>query len=234
VAVSFDAIPHAGLMKSLARRISDRKLLRLLKMWLKAPVAEQAAGGGWRFSGGKRATRGTPQGGVVTPPTQSQTSPGTGSWPISDSCIKDLDRDDIGNSTLMTHERSAACTSGPVCRTREPRARPGATVSARGRSAHAGPPVSRVSSPGPAVCGSGAAVSPGIACAGGDGGVHREAAGQSGAPASGPRSDDRGESQFARHARARRLAASGATRTRWWRIGASSTPTCLTAWAVSG
>src|ERR671919_2849329 len=63
----FDTIPHADLMKSLARRISDRKLLRLLKMWLKAPVAEQAAGGGWRFSGGKRATRGTPQGGVVSP-----------------------------------------------------------------------------------------------------------------------------------------------------------------------
>ncbi len=63
----FDTIPHADLMKSLARRISDRKLLRLLKMWLKAPVAEQTAGGGWRFSGGKRATRGTPQGGVVSP-----------------------------------------------------------------------------------------------------------------------------------------------------------------------
>jgi RNA-directed DNA polymerase len=63
----FDAIPHADLIKSLARRISDRKMLRLLKMWLKAPVAEQTAGGGWRFSGGKRATRGTPQGGVVSP-----------------------------------------------------------------------------------------------------------------------------------------------------------------------
>ena len=40
----FDTIPHADLMKSLARRISDRKMLRLLKMWLKAPVAEQADG----------------------------------------------------------------------------------------------------------------------------------------------------------------------------------------------
>jgi RNA-directed DNA polymerase len=66
----FDTIPHAALMKSLARRISDRKLLRLLKMWLKAPVAEPAAGGGWRLSRGKRATCGTPQGGVMTPPTQ--------------------------------------------------------------------------------------------------------------------------------------------------------------------
>lgn len=63
----FDTIPHAELMKSLARRLSDRKMLRLLKMWLKAPVAEPAAGGGWRYNGGKRATRGTPQGGVISP-----------------------------------------------------------------------------------------------------------------------------------------------------------------------
>ena len=63
----FDTIPHAALMQSLARRLSDRKLLRLLKMWLKAPVAESTPGGGWRFTGGKRSTRGTPQGGVVSP-----------------------------------------------------------------------------------------------------------------------------------------------------------------------
>src|SRR3990172_6906136 len=38
-------------MKSLARRLRDRKMLRVLKLWLKAPVAEAAAGGGgggWR------------------------------------------------------------------------------------------------------------------------------------------------------------------------------------------
>ncbi len=63
----FDSIPHADLMKSLARRLSDRRMLRLLKMWLKAPVAERADDGGWRFTGGKRSTRGTPQGGVVSP-----------------------------------------------------------------------------------------------------------------------------------------------------------------------
>jgi RNA-directed DNA polymerase len=63
----FDTIPHATLMQSLARRLSDRKLLRLLKRWLKAPVAEATPGGGWRFTGGKRSTRGTPQGGVVSP-----------------------------------------------------------------------------------------------------------------------------------------------------------------------
>src|SRR5437899_6759837 len=63
----FDTVPHCDLMKSLARRISDRRMLRLLKMWLKAPAAERTEGGGWRFSGGKRATRGTPQGGVGSP-----------------------------------------------------------------------------------------------------------------------------------------------------------------------
>ena len=36
----YDSIPHAELMKSVARRISDRHLLHLLKMWLVAPVEE--------------------------------------------------------------------------------------------------------------------------------------------------------------------------------------------------
>jgi len=63
----FDTIPHADLMKSLARRLSDRRMLRLLKRWLKVPVAERTDDGGWRFTGGKRSTRGTPQGGVISP-----------------------------------------------------------------------------------------------------------------------------------------------------------------------
>lgn len=62
----FDTIPHTALMEALARRISDRKLLRLLKRWLKAPVADRVDGG-WRYTGGKRATRGIPQGGVISP-----------------------------------------------------------------------------------------------------------------------------------------------------------------------
>src|ERR1700738_4973148 len=56
----FDTIPHAELMKCLARRISDAKMLRLLKAWLKAPVEEQEGRGGRRMTGGKKATRGTP------------------------------------------------------------------------------------------------------------------------------------------------------------------------------
>ena len=36
----FDSIPHAELMKSVSRRISDSRILRLIKMWLEAPVEE--------------------------------------------------------------------------------------------------------------------------------------------------------------------------------------------------
>jgi RNA-directed DNA polymerase len=63
----FDTIPHAALLTCLARRISDGRMLHLLKRWLKAPVAEVDEQGAQRMSGGKRATRGTPQGGVVSP-----------------------------------------------------------------------------------------------------------------------------------------------------------------------
>ena len=63
----FDTIPHAGLMRSVARRIVDRNMLRLIKMWLEAPVEEADGDGRRRLTGGKRSTRGTPQGGVVSP-----------------------------------------------------------------------------------------------------------------------------------------------------------------------
>ena len=36
----FDSIPHPELMKSVSRRVSDRHMLRLIKMWLRAPVEE--------------------------------------------------------------------------------------------------------------------------------------------------------------------------------------------------
>jgi RNA-directed DNA polymerase len=63
----FDCIPHSALMQCITRRISDGKMLHLLKMWLKAPVEETDERGHRRMSGGKKATRGTPQGGVISP-----------------------------------------------------------------------------------------------------------------------------------------------------------------------
>jgi RNA-directed DNA polymerase len=63
----FDTIPHSDLLKSVARRIVDRHVLRLIKLWLKAPVEERDGNGKRHVSGGKSNTRGTPQGGVASP-----------------------------------------------------------------------------------------------------------------------------------------------------------------------
>jgi RNA-directed DNA polymerase len=63
----FDTIPHRELLQSVARRIVDRHVLRLIKLWLKAPVEETDAGGKRRMTGGKKSTCGSPQGGVVSP-----------------------------------------------------------------------------------------------------------------------------------------------------------------------
>ncbi len=60
----FDSIPHDKLMKCLRMRIVDRSVLKLINMWLKAPVEEDDGHGGRKVT---RNGQGTPQGGVISP-----------------------------------------------------------------------------------------------------------------------------------------------------------------------
>jgi len=64
----FDTIPHAKLLKVVAERICDKKVLHLIKMWLKAPIIEEDKTGKQKtVGGGKKSRVGTPQGGVISP-----------------------------------------------------------------------------------------------------------------------------------------------------------------------
>jgi group II intron reverse transcriptase/maturase len=64
----FDSVPHAELMRSVARRVVDGAMLHLIKMWLEAPVEETDERGNKRRSTRNRDEgRGTPQGSPISP-----------------------------------------------------------------------------------------------------------------------------------------------------------------------
>ena len=63
----FDTIPHDELIQSVTRRIVDRNILHLIRMWLKVPVEERDEKGKRWMTGGRKSRCGTPQGGIVSP-----------------------------------------------------------------------------------------------------------------------------------------------------------------------
>jgi RNA-directed DNA polymerase len=66
----FDTIPHDALIKYPERRIADRKVIKLIRMWLESPVIEIDDHGRTKVS---RPKQRTPQGGVVSPLVCPQT-----------------------------------------------------------------------------------------------------------------------------------------------------------------
>jgi RNA-directed DNA polymerase len=62
----FDTIPHDQLLKALRMRITDRSVLALIRSWLDAPIVESDDQGRKTVH---RSRQGSPQGGVITPPT---------------------------------------------------------------------------------------------------------------------------------------------------------------------
>ena len=64
----FDTLPHAELLKSVARRVVDGAMLHLIKMWLTAPVEEtDERGKKHRSTRNRDQGRGTPQGSPISP-----------------------------------------------------------------------------------------------------------------------------------------------------------------------
>jgi group II intron reverse transcriptase/maturase len=64
----FDTLPHPELLKSVARRVCDRQMLHLIKMWLTAPVEEDdGEGGKTRTTLNRDQKRGVPQGSPLSP-----------------------------------------------------------------------------------------------------------------------------------------------------------------------
>lgn len=70
ITACFDNVDHQVLMDLVAERVTDRKVLRLVRAFLRAGIVSEHGG----FA---ESLTGTPQGGIATPPTQLATSAST-------------------------------------------------------------------------------------------------------------------------------------------------------------
>lgn len=59
----FDTIPHDKLLITIKERITDPRVIALIRLWLKSPIVEEDGS----YGGGKGSSKGTPQGGVISP-----------------------------------------------------------------------------------------------------------------------------------------------------------------------
>ena len=88
----FGSIPHADLLKSVARRIVDRRVLHLIKMWLECPVEEtDQRGRRRRTTEARDSRRGIPQGSPLSPLLANLYMPGWKKLGLEQSLVTDAD-----------------------------------------------------------------------------------------------------------------------------------------------
>jgi RNA-directed DNA polymerase len=116
----FDSIPHAELMKSVSRRISDGRVLRLVKMWLETPVEEtDAYGNRRRTTRNKDQGMGTPQGAPISPPTILRIGP-TGASVKRERADLVFDSDRVVANLHFSDQRSQDLSSSTPVRVLKP------------------------------------------------------------------------------------------------------------------
>ncbi len=108
----FDTIPHDQLMKCLQMRITDRSVLHLIRSWLEAPIVERDERG---RTAAHRSERGTPQGGVIAPPTMLQKLAPTGAFSKRERTDPIRDSDLVGADLyVFDHGPNDFATGRPV------------------------------------------------------------------------------------------------------------------------